>query len=262
MYQFFSRPDAQISLCGDLRFHLAERRIPGAPDFMRGLRALFVSDIHADRRTSDDDMARFAARLAEARPDIAFWGGDFADSRDGAARLIEHLSALCPRLGSFAVPGNNDREAWPELGDLRRALARSGVRLLVNESAPVSANGGSIVVAGVDEYRHGCPDASGLYPTEASGACYRVLLSHFPVMPAAMPDLMLSGHTHGGQFNLFGVTPYTIGFERLYGHRASRFISGQHEYRGAQVIVSKGIGASRLPLRIGVRPEAELLRFE
>jgi predicted MPP superfamily phosphohydrolase len=77
-----------------------------------------------------------------------------------------------------------------------------------------------------------------------------------------MPDLMLSGHTHGGQFNLLGVTPYTFGFERLFARRrSSRFIAGLHEYRGAQMLVSKGIGMSRIPLRIGVRSEIHRIDF-
>ena len=88
-------------------------------------------------------------------------------------------------------------------------------------------------------------------------------MSHYPKLPELLPDLMLSGHTHGGQFNLLGLTPFAIGFERLVSRKPhSRYIAGLHEQGGAQVLVTKGIGASRIPLRVGVRPEICLIRFD
>ena len=91
----------------------------------------------------------------------------------------------------------------------------------------------------------------------------RILLSHYPVLPDERPDLMLCGHTHGGQFNLLGLTPFAIGFERLVSRKPhARYIAGLHKQGGTQVLVTKGIGASRIPLRVGVRPEICLIRFD
>ena len=262
MYQFFSRPDRYIAWCGDLRCTVVERRIPGAPAFLRGLRVLFVSDVHVRPRTTDSQIADFAGRLAALKPDLALWGGDYADRAAPAVRLFERLHALKPPLGSFGVLGNNDTEAWPDIDRLREVMARAGIRLLVNEFQPIALDGGTLIVAGIHDYRHGDPDAAGLYPGPKRDR-YRILLSHYPILPDPRPDLMLSGHTHGGQFNLLGFTPFTIGFERIFAsRRASRYIAGLHRDGDAQVLVSKGIGASRLPLRIGVRPEVELLAFE
>ena len=262
MYQPFSKPDAYAALCGDLRFRVVERRIPGAPRFLRGVRGLFVTDVHVSRRTTRAHLEAFAARIAALEPDILFWGGDYSDDAGHAARLFGHLGSLRPPLGSFGVLGNNDREAWADIGELRAAMAGAGIRLLVNESCEVPVGGGRLIVAGIDDYRYGRPSEEGLYPAaRPEGAC-RVLLSHFPVLPERLPELMLSGHTHGGQFNFLGVTPYTVGFERLISRESpSDYIAGLHEHGGAQILVSKGIGASRIPLRIGVRPETELLCF-
>ena len=117
-------------------------------------------------------------------------------------------------------------------------------------------------LGGMDEYRYGKPDGKGLF-SEDDG--YRILLSHYPILPdcACPPDLMLSGHTHGGQFNLLGLTPYAIGFERIgrLGYLAPVMVSGFERFGRTALLVGKGIGASRIPLRVGVRPEIYRIVF-
>lgn len=263
MYQFFSKPDGYCARCGDLRCSVTEHRVSPAPDFLRGVRALFMTDFHATPHTREADMDALTERAAALRPDIVLLGGDYADEAGPARRLFEHLSRLSAPLGMFGVLGNNDREAFRDYGELRRLMARAGFTLLVSAAQTVPVNGGRLIVAGLIDYRYGHPKSDGLYPVKPTPGCYRLLLSHYPRVIQPMPDLMLSGHTHGGQFNLLGVTPYTIGFERILARkRASRYIAGLHEYRGARVLVSKGIGASRIPLRIGVKPEINLIRFD
>ena len=123
-------------------------------------------------------------------------------------------------------------------------------------------NGGRLVIGGVDERKYGAPQYAGLFPAAASGSVYRILLSHFPCAPDAKCDLMLSGHTHGGQFNLLGVTPYTVGFERVFPQNMAVLASaGLFETGGMKLLVSKGVGASRIPWRVGVRPEIDLIVF-
>ena len=262
-WQFFSKPDRYCAPCGDLRCAVTECRISPSPAFMRGVTALFISDVHALPTTADAAMTALKEKAAALKPDLVLLGGDYSDRPGPAERLFERLAAIPATLGRFGVVGNNDREAFPEIGRLRRIMSRAGFELLINESRSLRLGGGRLVVAGLDEYRYGAPDAAGLYPDAPVPDRYRLLLSHYPCGVRPMPDLMLSGHTHGGQFNLLGVTPYTIGFERLIARRrASRFIEGLHDLDGGQVFVSKGIGASRLPLRVGVRPEINFIRFD
>lgn len=262
MYQFFSKPDLYCARCGDLRCSVTEHRISRAPAFLRGVRALFMTDFHATPATTDADMDALARRAAALKPDIVLLGGDYSDTVKPTRRLFQRLSRLSAPLGMYGVPGNNDREAFPAMRALGDLMARAGFTLLVNTSRAVPVNGGTLIVAGLDEYHYGNPDPSRLYP-RAGDHCYRLLLSHYPRMVAPAPDLMLCGHTHGGQFNLLGVTPYTVGFERIFAwHRASYFVEGLHVHGGAQVLVSKGIGASRIPLRLGVKPEINLIRFD
>ncbi|MBQ6595430.1 MAG: metallophosphoesterase family protein [Clostridia bacterium] len=219
----------------------------------QGLRALFASDIHL-RRNMDPD--RLLAPLMKARADLVLLGGDYADDRRQALRLFEALRQLRPALGIYCCIGNNDREAFGTPEALARAVDRFGGRLLVNESVSV----GSLAIGGLDEYKHGQPRYEGLFRDRGA---YRILLSHYPILPKAegdaLPELMLAGHTHGGQFNLLGLTPYAVLFEGRKKRPA--LISGTARFGHMTLLVSKGIGMSRLPLRIGVEPEAHLLLF-
>ena len=263
MFQFISRPDLSLTRCGTLECGVAQRPIPGAPAFMRGVRLLFVADVHVLPRTAPEAIDAFAARLGALAPDALLLGGDYADDAVQARRLFDALAKLpTPPLGSFAVLGNNDREAWPDVEVLRAALGRVGITLLVNQSRTLRLPGGSLVIAGVDEHHRGEPHAERLYPARGAPDRYRVLLSHYPRVPEVPPDLVLSGHTHGGQFNFLGLTPFSIGFERLLNRDlASDWVAGLKTIRGARLLVSKGIGASRLQWRVGVRPQIEWITF-
>ena len=264
MYQRFTRPDLYAARSGRLDAVVTENRIDGAPPFMKGLRALFVSDVHVLDRTLDREIAALAAKIAALAPELLLLGGDYSDTARNAARLFRALEGLTPPpLGAFAVLGNNDAEAWAgNRRALRRALERMNCRLLVNESARLSRGGGRLWIAGVDEHLYGAPDARGLYPARPGQDRYRLLLSHYPRPAQPAPDLMLSGHTHGGQFNLLGVTPFTVGFERLKPPRLPALaVAGLRQAAGCRLLVSKGIGASRIQLRLGVRPEINLLEF-
>ncbi len=268
MYQRFSRPDLYFARCGRLDAVVSTHRIVGAPPFMGGLRAVFVADTHVLGRTKQADLDAFADTIAAADPHLLLLGGDYADRAEDCVRFFKCLERLSFPLGCYGVIGNNDAEAWADnTRELRKTMAASGCKLLVNRSVDVPRGEGIIRIGGIDEYRHGHPRFEKLYGADTPRQCYRILLSHYPVVPNVgpeqRPDLMLSGHTHGGQFNLLGLTPYAIGFERFNRpRRASAAVAGLHDIAGMKLLVSKGVGASRIQLRIGVRPEINLLIFE
>ena len=261
--QFFTRPDFYIARTGDLEHKVVRVNIPDAPAFMRGVRAVFVSDTHVIARTAGDDLKKLAHSIKALNPDILLLGGDYADRHADALRFFESLKDIRPTYGIYACVGNNDTEDLDDPSVLPGIMKQFGIELLVNASRTVPVNDGELLVAGVDEPFEGTPEYSGLYPEKPVEGVYRLLLSHFPSAPGVLPDLMLSGHTHGGQFNAFGITPYTIGFERIFKNSGvSVAISGLHNIDGAWLLVGKGIGASRIQMRIGVRPEIYELRFE
>lgn len=266
MIQRFSKPDWYCCQCGHLDVAVTRVPIHGAPMFMVGLRAVFVSDIHATRRTTGEDLRNLWRRVIGVRPDILLMGGDYSDTVEGALRVFESLQGVDVPLGIYAAIGNNDAKAWTNrLEELKRAMFRASCEMLVNGAIHLPLKGGVLDIAGVDEHLYGKPDVRGLYPERPQPNRYRILLSHYPRPIQPTPDLMLSGHTHGGQFNLMGITPFNLGFERLTrpNHRnlSPLAISGQHEVGEMKLLVSKGTGASRIQLRVGVRPEINLLEF-
>jgi len=264
LIQRFSKPDLYIRRCGHLDATVTEHRIGGVPAFMRGLRALFVSDLHVRPNTTQAELDTLVDRIAGASPQLLLLGGDYSDFAEDCVRFFRTLCRLSFPLGAYGVLGNNDAEAWEgKLRALRKIMSQAGCRLLINASVDIPLGGGKLCVGGIDEYRYGNAHTNRLWSDEGNGNRYRILLSHYPVLPKEQPDLMLCGHTHGGQFNLLGLTPFAIGFERFgRPRRASAAISGLHDVRGMKLLVSKGVGASRLQLRVGVRPEIDLLLFE
>ena len=263
MHQHFSKPDLYVGRCGNLDAVVTAHAIDGAPSFMRGLRLMFAADLHVLRRTTRSELDALVDRMAAAKPDLLLLGGDYSDQADDCVRFFDALGRLSFPLGSFGVIGNNDAEAWADdLKGLRRVMAGAGCRLLINQAVNIPLRGGVLIIGGVDEYRYGHPHPELLRFGKDTRNSYRVLLSHYPVLPEQPSDLMLCGHTHGGQFNLLGLSPYAIGFERFSKpRRASVAIAGLHDIDGMKLLVSKGVGASRLQWRVGVRPEINLLTF-
>jgi len=191
-------------------------------------------------------------------------GGDYADRKEDTLRLFDAFRELRAPMGIYAVRGNNDAEAFRAEKELREAMHKSGIRLLVNESVSPDGFDGVLRIGGAEESKYHKPDYARIFPEDTG---FRILLSHYPVLPDApctrMPELMLSGHTHGGQFNFLGLTPYAIGFERLSGkgRLAPCAVSGLHRFGPTAALVSKGIGMSRIPLRVGVKSEIHLISF-
>ena len=214
------------------------------------MKLAFFSDIHASPRFSDAAMEALLARVAAIQADAVCIGGDFAEDEGSLARLLHFFPLLSSPLGVYACLGNNDRE----LPGFARAVSPHA-RLLVNESVFLEG----LRLGGVDERKHGHPRPEAVFPHD--GASARVLLAHYPVVcdfgAGARPDLQLSGHTHGGQCCVLGLSPYTFFFEPF----SHAWISGECTLGGVRTIISNGIGMSRVTLRVGAPPQVHCIRF-
>ncbi len=232
--------------------------IKGAPRFMHGVRIMFASDIHIREYASDKYIADIAHMLESENADMLILSGDFGETTDDTRRFLAALDSQKFPLGIFGSPGNNDSEAYEgDYTQLRRIFPGT---FLSNEATAICVNGGNLHIGGTDEIKHGTSDAAHLLPHDAEG--YSILLSHFPWLPekftGARPDLMLSGHTHGGQIYLFGLNAYSIGYEKGLVCK----VRGLHTLKGGtQLFISPGIGVSKLPIRFGARPKVHLLEF-
>lgn len=231
--------------------------ITDAPRFMHGIRIAFAADFHIRSHTKDAYLDMLCAMLADTRADMLALGGDYGESAHAACRLFERLNRLEFPLGCFAVAGNNDVECF---GEARALCEYMRARVLVNEAATLRVNGGYLHIAGADELKYGNGSARGLLPRRLLNS-YSVLISHYPKLfrygSGGRPRLMLAGHTHAGQINLGGFTIYNLRFE----NRSVDHVSGFCEIDGTKLLVSPGIGVSRLPIRIGAPPKIHVIEF-
>jgi predicted MPP superfamily phosphohydrolase len=231
------------------------RRISPALD---GLKIVQLTDLHHSLFTPIEEIQR-AVHLANLlRPDIVALTGDYVTlSRSYIWPVAEALGKLQARLGVFAVLGNHDFQAGAE--EITRALRAHHIRVLRNSRYPVRTRSATLWIAGVDDLWWEADDLQAALRAIPSRDP-KILLCHNPlgVRLAAEHgvDLVLSGHTHGGQVRLPVVGS-------LYGRSklGERFVEGWNRLNGTQIYVSRGIGKVLVPLRVGCPPEISCLRL-
>lgn len=242
--------------------------LPDLPEGLDGKSVLFLSDIHFGAWFNDNAARTMVNRMETAAPDLILYGGDFADRAKDAQALFTHLSHLRPPLGALAVPGNNDFEAFEgDYSVLRRRLRDAGIKLLVNRRFELPVPGGRLIVTGLDDAKRGKPDP-GIAHVRRKPGDFHMLLTHSPwLFRAALDkqntvDLALAGHTHAGQIAPFGLSVYSLGFERKRRMRRENpyyLMAGSKVVEGTRLMVTNGVGESLLPIRVGAPPQMHLL---
>ncbi len=230
--------------------------VPHLPAHLNGLRLVHLSDLHRGSPGSEAIIAEAVSRANALEPDITVITGDFVDHSPSDVLPVVRLAAgLRARLGVIAILGNHDYYADATL--LASALDAAGITVLINRSIEAAPG---LWIAGVDDLLEGRPDLEATLDAIPGGAA-TVLLAHHPnVLDEAAPlrdVLMLSGHTHGGQFRVGFPTPAMIC--RLY--LQTRYVHGWYSRGGSKCYVSRGIGTAGgrlLGRRIRCRPEVAL----
>ena len=233
------------------RIHLS--RLPKAFD---GFRVVQLSDIHHGPFSSTEQIERAVETANRLQPDIIALTGDYiSKERQYAAPCAEMLGHLKAKYGVYAVLGNHDH--WvdaPLLTDLFRA---EGITVLINEGMRFENNGAAFWLAGVDDTMVGLEDIS-LALAGSRADEMKLLLAHNPIIlrraARASVDLVLSGHTHGGQVAIRGDR------NTLRGAR-KRLLKGLGRLGNTQIYVNRGLGTVVLPIRYGCPPEISLLEL-
>jgi predicted MPP superfamily phosphohydrolase len=253
------------------RFVIARHTIAlrGLPRALDGLRLVQLTDIHHGPWLSLGYVRAVVEAANGLEPDLVCLTGDYVHhSAAYIDPVVAELARLRPRVASVAVLGNHDW--WEDVERMRAALAATEVVLLDNDRRVltpgrrlVAAAAEGLAVCGVGDLWEDRPDyarALGGLPETLP----RLLLSHNPdvaeepglVGGGLRVDLMLSGHTHGGQVVLPGVgAPITS------SHYGQKYARGLVQGPACPVFVCPGIGVSGLPLRFGVPPEIAVLEL-
>ena len=238
------------------RLHLANHVLALGEDPGRTpLRIAFVSDVHAGPLTDPRLLATAMRHVAEAAPDILLLGGDYVSlHHSDVAALATLLAGLKPRLGIFAVFGNHD--LWQDDLAISEALAGAGVRLLINDELRLPAPYAHIVLYGMDDPGTGNPRG----PSSPLGqGDIRMVLMHSPLglhyLQGRPFHVAFCGHTHGGQVALPSGAPIVLP-PGSGDRRHAR--GGLFSVDGGQILVSRGLGMSELPIRVFAPSEIHL----
>ena len=239
-----------------LRVHEIELALPHLPREFDGLRVLHLTDFHYSEVLSPRYFDHVIDEAAALKPDLIVLTGDFAGGNHLYRESIEIYRRLDAPMGKFAVRGNHDYSSEPEV--LAYWMEREGIELLENRSKEWRRGDGTFRLAGT-EYPYAAVEDWSALMGEADGA-FRLVLSHIPDNAALLArsgaDLILSGHTHGGQGRLPGVGPVFV--PSRYGRR---YYEGLYEVGEALLYVSAGVGLHTVPLRFRCRPEIALLKL-
>jgi uncharacterized protein len=236
--------------------------VPGPAQPRQPLRVALLTDMHGPHNWIDQDD--LIAQVGGFRPDLICVAGDAVDRR-GDEPLVRRYADLVAPLGKFATLGNWEYQGECDLRRLRREYERAGVRLLVNERLSLDGGAmGPVDLVGLDDWRAGIPDYSlvATLPSAPAEAVRAVVMCHCPVgfdtvsRLAPRPVAVLAGHTHGGQIAPFGLA-------LVLPDGSGRYVKGLYTSPGSHhaMYVSRGLGNSGPPFRIGSRPELALLEI-
>ncbi len=254
--------------------------LPRLPRTLEGLRIGHVSDPHPRRRHRPQPRKRLhdlIDQLAAHRLDLLVLTGDYGTFPDDAEAGLGFLRLLVdrvkPALGTFGVFGNHDHPPLVEACLDPSKPAVPEITWLVNDAVRIEHKNTPIDLLGVHATNTRLPDATQLALNYAafydelgetqpapddSDRPFRLLLSHFPrVLPAASDlgvDLLLTGHTHGGQIRL----PWAQPLENS-SPLPLRLTTGLQRHGNTAALVSRGLGEMTIPMRVFCQPHAPLV---
>lgn len=227
-----------------------------------GIKIIQFSDLHIKEDFTSENLEKVVSSINSQEPDIVLFTGDLYDNYavyHEDENIIMQLSSIKARYSKIAVWGNRDYGGGAAR-QYENIMEQSGFTLLKNETLSVSLeNGKNIIFTGLDDSMLGSPAAADI--SETSGGDYRILLSHEPDTAVEFLDLgydlMLSGHSHGGQINI-PFFPRINEIALSVTSLASEYSSGMYELYSdspSRLYVNTGIGTTHISARFGVVPE-------
>lgn len=204
-------------------------------------RLFFISDIHR-RKISKKLLKEVGSSI-----DIVIIGGDLAEANVSKKRIEDNLRKLAQLAPIYYVWGNNDREVGE--ATVRELIEKVNGTLLENEAVCVRDNNHRIMIVGIDDLSSGRADIQKSFESTRTNDTI-IFVSHTPsvfkrVRIEHNPDLLLAGHTHGGQIRLGPYGLYPLGELQIKDKKAT--------------LISNGYGTSLLPLRLGAASECHIV---
>jgi len=240
---------------------VTRRRLESPAPHHTVVRVALITDMHGPHNwIGHQELVDQANRF---QPDLLCIAGDAVDDR-GDEPLVARYAGIQARLGKFATLGNWEYQGECNLRRLRQEYERAGIRLLVNDRVRFDDAHGPVDLLGLDDWRAGAPDYGQVTATGPAepGGTRAIVMSHCPVAFDAItqlahrPTVVLAGHTHGGQ-----IAP--LGWAIVLPEGSGHYVHGEYRSPDARhtLYVSRGLGNSGPPFRLGARPELALLEI-
>ena len=246
-------------------YTISSRELPDAFD---GYRIAQVSDLH--NAEFGDGNQRLLEMLREAEPDMIAITGDLIDSRRTDIAVALAFAKEAVKIAPCCYVSGNHEARVSEYPELKTGLEEAGVTVLDNAQVKIEVSGESITVIGVNDpsfhadYLTSDAEVMDRKLSELSSedAGFTILLSHRPELfdtyVAHDMDLVLTGHAHGGQFRLPLIGGLVAPNQGLF----PKYDAGLYSEGDTNMIVSRGIGNSIIPVRFNNRPEVVLIELE
>ncbi len=246
---------------------ISSSRIPAA---FSGFGIAQVSDLH--NAEFGENNAKLLKLLSESKPDIIVITGDFIDASHTDVGIALGFAQESVKIApTYFVTGNHEASS-PQYDTLKSGLEAAGVIVLEDEAVSLERNGESIALMGLADPDFTVKgDMFGEVPAMVStklenlndgeGGGYTILLSHRPELfetyVGSGIDLVFAGHAHGGQFRL----PFIGGVVAPNQGLFPEYDAGLYTDGSTNMVVSRGIGNSIIPLRFNNRPEIVLVEL-
>jgi hypothetical protein len=235
--------------------------LPNWPSACDGVRVAVLADLHVGSPFNGlDNLKRVVELTINAKPDLILLAGDyvihgvFGGKKVPPEDIGENLRRLVAPLGAFAVLGNHDW--WEDGPRIQRALESAKILVLEDQSVVIRRDACAFQLTGLSDfwegarnYRAALAKSNSLMPT--------IVLTHNPDAVPMIPkpvDLVIAGHTHGGQVYL-----PLIGRPIVPSKYGQRYAAGHIIENDRHIFVSTGLGTSIIPIRFLVPPEMSLL---
>ncbi len=217
------------------------------------IKIIQISDLHFDKlRYFHTSIAK---KINSLQPDLIFITGDSVDNTAKIKPLNEFLELIDKPIKKYAITGNWEYWGDVNLTELKSTYSKNNCELLINENRTISIKNREISIIGIDDLVGGNPEfgkaIENLKKTETN-----IVLSHCPKYREVITkqkgslniDVVLSGHTHGGQITFLGYVPFKP-------QGSGKYLKGWYTKSEPKMYISKGIGTSILPIRFGARAE-------
>lgn len=242
----------------DVRSEHIEMKFKNLPVAFDGMVILFISDLHIDAIEKLCD--RVIKASASSHYDLCILGGDYSfghgDEGANVQGLMEKfVDGIKSRGDVYAVLGNHDKSS------MAKALTGFGVRMLNNDNVCLEKDSDSMHIVGVDDCHYFGADDLDIAVSGIAPDAFKILVSHSPEIYKSADDhgfdLLLAGHTHGGQICLPDGTVLVEGASVPY-----KFVKGQWVYNGLTGYTSRGAGSSCVPVRFFCPPEVSFITLK